>query len=379
MRCTQNDAAALATVMAGMRRIEGWRTFHDRGELRKWRTGLSGRSPCATKESAIVQQTCAAKFAPALPAHCRCIYSAINQERHSEPACNIPCADFENVNAWNETIRTLRRLLSCVRDACVGVAMSYLKVEAKHEVPNFGGSSPRKRVIERQALPDELAGLVRDMIIRGELRPGSRLNMPRLCSRFGVSRTPLREALKILATEGLVELMPNRSAVVLRVTDDVINELIPIVGALAALAGRMACARLNDDALAELDTMHQRLLHHVEQRDERSYMEVESAILQAVFIIAGNGALKKIYETLTIKLQWQSASLHAVAEWRQAAEVQKQLHHALQIRDGDLWALVVYRHVLHRAALLLRRNDLAAGGTAPGRSGGKLSGLLSAS
>ena len=121
--------------------------------------------------------------------------------------------------------------------------MSYHKIEAKLEAPNFGNLNPRKRTVERQALPDELAGLLRDMIIRGELRPGSRINTPRLCSKFGVSRTPLREALKVLATEGLVELMPNRSAVVLRVTDDVINELIPIVGSLAACVLR--CTFLN--------------------------------------------------------------------------------------------------------------------------------------
>jgi DNA-binding GntR family transcriptional regulator len=258
--------------------------------------------------------------------------------------------------------------------------MSYHQIEAKLDTPNFGNSNSRKRMIERQALPDELAGLLRDMIVRGELRPGSRLNTPRLCSRFGVSRTPLREALKILATEGLVELMPNRSAVVQRVTDDVINELIPIVGALAALAGRIACARLNDDTLAELASMHERLLGHMDQRDERSYMELESAILRTVFTVAGNSALKKIYETLTIKLQWQSASPSALAEWRQTAEVQKHLHHALQIRDGDLWALVVYRHVLHRAALLLRGTDRAASGTTPRLSGcDNMSGLVSAS
>ena len=153
--------------------------------------------------------------------------------------------------------------------------MSYQKIEAKLEAPSFGNLKPRKRVIERQALPDELAGLLRDMIIRGELRPGSRINTPRLCSKFGVSRTPLREALKVLATEGLVELMPNRSAVVLRVTDDVINELIPIVGSLAALQNGMRAHQRR--CLAELQTMHERLLHHLDQRDERSYMEVESA------------------------------------------------------------------------------------------------------
>jgi DNA-binding GntR family transcriptional regulator len=247
--------------------------------------------------------------------------------------------------------------------------MDYQKVDLKLESPPVGILSSPKRVIERQALPDELAGRLRDMITRGELRPGSRINTPRLCSRFGVSRTPLREALKVLATEGLVQLMPNRSAVVQRVTDEVINELIPIVAAFAALAGRIACARISDEDLAELESMHERMLQCLEQRDERSYMEVESAFLAMVFTVAGNKTLKKCYETMTMKLQWQSASHRGLAEWRQTVEVQKHLFHALRIRDGDLWSLVAYRHVLHRTALLLRGSDRLASGLTPGSSG----------
>ena len=242
--------------------------------------------------------------------------------------------------------------------------MEYVKIESKLEMPPVGLAGSGKRAIERQALPDELAGRLRDMIIRGELRPGSRINTPLLYSRFGVSRTPLREALKMLATEGLVQLLPNRSAVVQRVTDDVINEIIPIVATLAALAGRIACARIDDDALAELNSMHETMLHHLDQRDERSYMEVEYAFLATVFSVSGNKTLKKCYETLTMKLQWQSASHHGLAEWRQTVEVQKHLLHALQVRDGDLWSLVAYRHVLHRAALLFRGSDLRASGKA---------------
>jgi DNA-binding GntR family transcriptional regulator len=243
--------------------------------------------------------------------------------------------------------------------------MEYDKIESRPEMPPARPASSGKRVIERQALPDELASRLRDMIVRGELRPGSRINTPRLCTRFGVSRTPLREALKTLATEGLVQLLPNRSAVVQRVTDDVINEIIPIVATLVALAGRIACARIDEDALAELKSMHEALQQHLDERDERSYMEVENAFLATVFTVAGNKTLKKCYETLTMKVQWQSASHNGLPEWRQTFEVQKHLLHALQVRDGELWSLVAYRHVLHRAALLFRGSDLVATGKAP--------------
>jgi len=241
--------------------------------------------------------------------------------------------------------------------------MTRPKMGSMHRAPLTSVSTLGKRVVERQALPDELAGRLREMIVRGELRPGSRINTPRLCSRFGVSRTPLREALKMLATEGLVELLPNRSALVRQVTDEMINELVPIVGTLEALAGRIACARIDEAALAEVEALHERLLQHLDQRDEASYMEIEDAILRAVFNIAGNKSLMKFYETLTVKLQWQAACHQTLAEWQQTAEVQKQLLHALQNRDGDLWAMVAYRHVLHRAALLLRGVERLTGGT----------------
>ncbi len=247
--------------------------------------------------------------------------------------------------------------------------MNHPKAAPKRATPATGLSTAGKRVIERQALPDELADRLRDMIVRGELRPGSRINTPLLCSRFGVSRTPLREALQMLATDGLVLLMPNRSAVVRQVTDEMINELVPIVGTLEALAGRIACARISEEAVAELTAMHERLLHHLDQRDERSYMEAETAILRGVFAVAGNKSLAKLYETLTIKLQWQAVCHRAIAEWQQTAQVQQQMLHALKTGDGDLWALVAYRHVLHRAALLLRSTETRSSGKAKSAPG----------
>jgi DNA-binding GntR family transcriptional regulator len=247
--------------------------------------------------------------------------------------------------------------------------MNYQKIDLKRDKQPAVVPSSRKRAIERQASPDELAGRLRDMITQGELQPGMRINAPRLCSRTGVSRAQLREALKILATEDLVQLMPNRSVVVRRATDDVINELTPIVGALAALAGRIACARIEDDALAELESMHKRLLQLFDERNERSYMEVENAFLATVFTVARNKTLTKCYETLTVKLQWQSACYGSVSEWRQTFEVNRQLLYALQMRDGELWALVLYRHVLHRAALLLRGTNVFANDRALGLSG----------
>jgi DNA-binding GntR family transcriptional regulator len=242
--------------------------------------------------------------------------------------------------------------------------MNYCRDDLDLEISVVKNSGPSKRATERQALPDELAKYLRDMIIGGELRPGHRVNTPRLCSRFGVSRTPLREALKMLAAEGLVQLRPNRSAVIQRVSGDMINELVPIVGCLEALAGRIACQRIDAATLGDVEAMYHHLLSCLDQHDERSFIEADKAILRTVLAVAGNATLSRLLETLMIKLRWQTAYHHAQHEWDRTVELQKQSRHALQIRDGDLWALVAQRYVLHRATLLLRDID----GTASAKS-----------
>jgi DNA-binding GntR family transcriptional regulator len=242
--------------------------------------------------------------------------------------------------------------------------MNYFKDDLHPDYSVVNNSGPNKRAIERQALPDELARYLRDMIIGGELRPGHPVNTPRLCMRLGVSRTPLREALKVLAAEGLVQLRPNRSAVIQRVSGDMINELVPIFGCLKALAGQMACARIDAATLADLEMMYHHLLSCLDRRDERSFIEADKAILRTVLAVAGNETLSRLLETLMIKLRWQTAYHHAPQEWDQTHALKKQSHHALQSRDGDLWGLVAQRYVLHRATLLLRDID----GTASAKS-----------
>ena len=91
------------------------------------------------------------------------------------------------------------------------------------------------------SLHDGLLAALRDLIELGELMPGVRVPERSLCERFGVSRTPLRECLKVLAAEGLVELLPNRGARVATLEDEHLVHLFEVIGALESEAGRLAC------------------------------------------------------------------------------------------------------------------------------------------
>lgn len=115
--------------------------------------------------------------------------------------------------------------------------------------------------IERRPLHEELADQLRRLIIEGDLRPGEKISEKLLCDQFAVSRTPLREALKILMTEGLVLLTPNRGASVTELTIDDLEELFPIIGALEALSGELACQSITDEEIELLATCKQKWLN----------------------------------------------------------------------------------------------------------------------
>ena len=116
----------------------------------------------------------------------------------------------------------------------------------------------------RQALMhEEIADRLRGLIFAGELKPEARVQEKDLCVRFETSRTPLREALKVLASEGLITLLPNRGARITRLTSEDAEELFSVMGALEALSGELACASITDTEILEIKAMHyQMALHH---------------------------------------------------------------------------------------------------------------------
>src|SRR5262245_38940680 len=121
--------------------------------------------------------------------------------------------------------------------------------------------------IRRASLHDEVVGRVRDMIVDGQLTSGTRIHEGRLCEQLGVSRTPLREALKVLAGEGLVDLSPNRGAIVREVTPKDMHDMLRVLGHLEALAGELACINASEADIASIHDMHKRMMEHYTSRN----------------------------------------------------------------------------------------------------------------
>jgi DNA-binding GntR family transcriptional regulator len=173
-----------------------------------------------------------------------------------------------------------------------------------------------------------------------------------LCRRFGVSRTPLREALKVLAVEGLLIMSPNKSAIVAGPSRQRMDELIPILSALEVLAGELACAHIDDDGLKHLQLLHERCVRSFERRDVSGYMDTETAMRNLIFQFADNRKLTEVYRILYAQLRLPILAGNEPPEWSKAVQEQSQILRALEMKDADMCSLVTRRYMRHRVALL---------------------------
>ncbi len=186
------------------------------------------------------------------------------------------------------------------------------------------------------------------MIVEGELRPGSRIPESRLCDHFGVSRTPLREALKVLSVEGLVLLLPNKGARVARVTRKEMEEIVPVLGALTALAGELACANIRPDELARIRSLHLQMTDLHRAGDQQSYGALDRAIHDAIFEAAGNKVLSETYNMLQTRLRsLYCATPKVPPHWADAVREHEEMVMALAAGDGARFASAARRHIRH--------------------------------
>ncbi|RMF03276.1 MAG: GntR family transcriptional regulator [Alphaproteobacteria bacterium] len=203
--------------------------------------------------------------------------------------------------------------------------------------------------IIRRSLHDELLERLRKMIMNGELRPGSKVPEKELCQRFGVSRTPLREALKVLASEGLVTLTPNRGAMISDLTLEDLEEAFPVMGALEALSGEMACANISEAELDEIRSLHARMIAHYEARELEPYFATNQRIHEVILHAAGNRTLISLYRSLEGRVR-QARFLANMSEerWAQAVAEHRDILTALEARDGSRLARILKSHLANK-------------------------------
>lgn len=204
------------------------------------------------------------------------------------------------------------------------------------------------KILQRN-LYREVADRIGDLIEHGELSPGERISEKQLCEKFGVSRTPLREALKVLATEGLIELLPNRGARVVRLTFKKVKDTYDLMAALEGLSGELACQHITDKEIAAIRTLHNNMLEHYHQHDLKAYFELNRQIHEGILAASQNEVLQEMYSNLSQRVKRVRYSKKMTqAFWDQAVKDHENMINALEKRDSQLLGQILRDHLCNK-------------------------------
>jgi DNA-binding GntR family transcriptional regulator len=219
---------------------------------------------------------------------------------------------------------------------------------------------PAEHADHATTLPGSVADRLRELIIEGELAAGTRLNERALCERMKVSRTPLREALRLLASEGLVQIQPNRGAQVVELSEQDIRESFEVMSALEALSGELACRRITEAELAEVRALTYEMLACHARRDLPAYYRLNRAIHETINRAADNRLLAQVYATLNLRIQNLRFRLNFDAgQWDTAAHEHAEMVEALAARDSARMANLMRRHLKHKGEAVLEALNLS--------------------
>src|ERR1700674_1867065 len=204
---------------------------------------------------------------------------------------------------------------------------------------------------EESSLHDEILARLRDYIVEGNLPDGGRVPERQLCAMFGISRTPLREALKVLAAEGLVDLLPNRGARIRQLSERELGELFDVMGGLEGLAGRLACENITDEEIAGIERLHYEMYGFYLHRDMHGYFHVNQLIHHKIVEASRNATLLNAYANFAgrIRRVRYSANFARKRErWGEAMREHETILDALRRRAGHELSDILFKHLRNK-------------------------------
>lgn len=215
--------------------------------------------------------------------------------------------------------------------------------------------------ISRRYLHDEVVARLRDLILSGELEPRSRVNESALCKRFDISRTPLREAIKLLAAEGLLELLPNRGARVAALSAREIEEVLEVVAALEGAAGELACGHITEAEIDALEGLQKTMVEAWRAHDAPGYFACNRQIHEAIMRASRNTALQGVYAMMSGRIQRARYSANKTPEqWAHAIEDHVEMLKLLRARDGAGMGALMRAHIRSKRPVIAAAFGAAA-------------------
>ena len=195
---------------------------------------------------------------------------------------------------------------------------------------------------------------IRKLICKNVMVSGERLNEQKLCDQLGVSRTPLREALRMLSAEGLVKITPNKGAFVTEASIEEIFQMFETMSILEGSCARLATERLFDADLDELEKLHEQLEEAFQAGDMQGYMGVNHDYHLFIQEKAGNQVLSKIVSGLrNVILVHRYRQIYTPGRLAESMEEHRRLIEAFRARDGERADRLMRAHLIRQCQALV--------------------------
>lgn len=199
-------------------------------------------------------------------------------------------------------------------------------------------------------LHTEVLDKLRTMILDGEFPPGSHIIERLVCERLGISRTPLREVLRVLAAEGMVDLLPNRGARVAEFREKDMREAFEVMATLEGLAGRLAVVNATDDEIAEIRAMHYQMYAHFLRHELPPYFELNRKIHARIVELSRNSVLQVHLGILSRRVAHARYADYCWTDefWASAMKEHDNILDFLMRRDGESLARQLQDHLINK-------------------------------
>lgn len=200
--------------------------------------------------------------------------------------------------------------------------------------------------LRRKSLYEHVVDVLRDMVLEGRLKPGDRILELELSRKLNVSRTPMREALKVLAAEQLVELRPSRGAIVTEIRLDEVVEHFEVLAGLDSAIGELAAQRITEAELGELETLHRDMIAHHRAGRRGKYFEVNQVVHAKLAAATRNKSLMATHEQYTRRIaRVRYAANFSQIRWDESVDEHQKIIVALRRRDGEALAGLMRDHM----------------------------------
>ena len=216
-------------------------------------------------------------------------------------------------------------------------------IERKHKTAD---APENRREPNPLPLTQVVANQLRDMIVEDKLKPGAWIREQDLATQLKVSRTPLREALKLLDLEGLIRLYPNRGAVVTELTVDDVKQKLEVLAALESLAGRLACQMATEEEIAEIQALHYEMCAAFSRKNRLEYFKLNQQIHTAIVATTGNKTLIETHNRINAQLyrvRFQSNQQNSL--WDTAIDEHEEMLKGLINRDSEALSTAMQNHL----------------------------------